>query len=191
MVFCGKHECERELTALDDPAHILLWQEPGRSCCQNMSECSFQGMSVCCCSPQLQSVCGQFRGWKWIKAPFPMKGNRAWLTQIVSYPLTPARTKCEVPVPCSWLELTRLLFPVPRLSQNFKLPHFHPVLTFAVSANEMMLFYCSSLFSVLWNKFLRIILIYFVPLQISEERWRWTLDIYVVDTFDTSSFAAF
>lgn len=47
------------------------------------------------------------------------------------------------------------LFPVPRLSQNFKLPHFHPVLTFAISVNEIMLFHCSSLFSVLWNIFLK------------------------------------
>lgn len=54
------------------------------------AHCTFQGMRVLCCSHSC-SVWGQLPGWQWAEAPFPKRANKAWLTHIVSYPLTPAQ----------------------------------------------------------------------------------------------------
>lgn len=68
MVFYAKHDCKRELMSSGDPAHIFPRQVLGGPAARtSVNACyKFQWMSVFCwwvrdcCSPQLQSVWGQF-----------------------------------------------------------------------------------------------------------------------------------
>lgn len=154
----------------------------------------FQWMSVCCCSPQLQGVWEQFWGCHGLRLLFQRKeirhgSHRLYISINLSKGLS---VKSHFPVPCSYLELTRVV-PCAKGLRTSKCPVFtYLCQSIPISANEMMFFHCSGLLEKrLGNKFLRITPIYSKPLQIREWRWRWTLDICVVDTFDSWSFAAF